>query len=61
MADSAYHAARRIGAAAIDVFTAGGISAGMVAKHRPPEEPEEPEEPGHRRRGGPVSFRLTPD
>ena len=58
MADSAYHAARRIGATAIDVFTAGGISAGMVAKHRPPEEPEEP---GHRRRGGPVSFRLTPD
>lgn len=36
MADSAYHAARKIGAAAIVVFTAGGTSARMVAKYRPP-------------------------
>ena len=36
IADSAYHAARKIGAAAIVVFTAGGSSARMVAKYRPP-------------------------
>jgi len=36
VADAAYHAARHMGAAAIVVFTAGGGSARMVAKYRPP-------------------------
>lgn len=36
IADAAYHAARHMGAAAIVVFTAGGASARLVAKYRPP-------------------------
>jgi pyruvate kinase len=36
LADSAYHAARHLGAMAIVVFTAGGSSARLVAKYRPP-------------------------
>ncbi|MBY0373952.1 MAG: pyruvate kinase [Bryobacteraceae bacterium] len=36
IADAAYHAARRMGAVAIAVFTAGGASARLVAKYRPP-------------------------
>ena len=36
IADAAYHAARKLDAAAIVVFTAGGSSARMVAKYRPP-------------------------
>ena len=35
VADAAYHAARRLGAVAIAVFTAGGSSARLVAKYRP--------------------------
>ena len=36
IADAAYQAARRLGASAIAVFTAGGASARLVAKYRPP-------------------------
>ena len=36
VADAAYHAARNMGASAIVVFTAGGTSARLVAKYRPP-------------------------
>ncbi len=36
VADAAYHAARNMGAVAIVVFTAGGASARLVAKYRPP-------------------------